>query len=224
MTIFDAGGRRPATPLDRSRALVAAALASVGELGAMLTSAGCADTTPANTFNAALERASVDGDNLLRASRGGAGPRLLASLSRSGEGCRLHAAVLALDPAVVALSTDDASGPLDRFLAATGENIEAATRMLLERLAAAASALSVAAARLDLQSRFIDAILDEEGAYGEFAPLAVAQAGDLDAVAARELAFGAGAMLAERPLAIATGNRRALDTLFASMASGGKPA
>ena len=39
----------------------------------------------------------------------------------------------------------------------------------------------------------------------------------------RDLALAVGAMLAKRPLAIATGNRRALETLFADMASGGAP-
>lgn len=200
------------TPLARSRALVAAALASVAELARLVRESR---EVPASALFEALSRATFDGDTLLVAARPDAPPPRLAGLARTGGGQQIHAAVLALDTAVVILSTGDGRGPLDLFLAA-GCRDEEAARLLGDRLAAAASALSVTAARLDLQARFVEAILGESDQSGPEATSVT-----LDAGAAREAALTIRAMLAGSPLAIASGNRRTLDTLFAGMTSGG---
>lgn len=214
-----ASGReiRRETSLDRSQVLVCIALSAVADLEAALARFEATGTLPRKgEFLATLEQATLEGVNLLKARHPGAAPWQLASLERTGSGCALHAAVLAVDPAALTMSAEDGSGPLDALLADDADIALAGLR-LRSRLAAAASALSVAAARLALQARFVDAILDEEapGPPTRAAPEA------LDAAAAREAALAVGALLSGKPLTIATGNRRALDTLFASMASGG---
>ncbi len=208
---------RRETSLDRSRRLVSIAIDAIADLQTALSRVEETGVFARQELAAALERATLDGVNILVAPRPGEAPWQLASLERTGSGCELHAAVLAVDPAILTLSAVDGSGPLDRLLAGE-DDIALASRRLRDRLAAAASALSVAAARLALQARFVDAILDEDGAGT--APAAIEP---LDAAAAREAALAVGALLSGKPLAIATGNRRALDTLFASMASGGAP-
>lgn len=197
---------------------MSAALSSVGDLQAALSRLERTGALAKPEMVAALQRATVGDVNLLRAERLGEAPLLLASVARAGSGCQLHAAVLALDPAILTLSVEDGSGPLDRLLDAADDALAPALLALQDRLGAAASALSVAAARLELQARFVDAMLDEDGGG---APAPIEQ---LDGNTAREAALAIGALLSGKPLAIVSTNRRALDTLFDSMVSGGKTA
>ena len=177
-----------------------------------------------SALRAAIESATLDGDNLLVARSGAAAtnPFVIFTLSRQKTGAFAIQPV-EIDRAPLAMVAAEPSGepmPLDRLMSALDartrepcdeaeRTVQAAVRIAVRAAASASSRLSVAKARLDLQSTFLTALLDAATA----APLVHIDS-HLNHADARTMAMATRGMLGRQSLNIANSNRRTLEALL----------
>ena len=181
----------------RGTVLVDAALAALDRLRRALDD-GVDDGA---ALRAILATATVDGDNLLLGLPGRSRRTSIFVLARSNGG-----------PVRVQTIELDATALL-------GSEEDACPRRLGARARAAASALSIAKARLDLQASFLGAVLDTDAPARSDRAAAGDQA--IRDQTIRDLALAAGRQLGSRRLPLAARNRRTLEALFAQAVTAG---
>ena len=211
----------------RGSALVDRAVASLVVIAAVLETIETEDERARGRvmkdLRAAIETASLEGDNLLVARQGRAeAPFVIFTLSRQKTGAFAIQPV-EIDRRALALAAADGGtepGPLDRLAEVLeartcgaghgpAQDVQTAVRTVAQAAASALSRLSIAKARLDLQSTFLTAILDAETA----SPL-VRLDSHLNHAGARDMAMATRRMLGRQSLNIANSNRRTLEALL----------